>query len=90
MTLYGGERSIFEEQHMIERSVQIRQMLVKAPLAPLESLAKEWGEKSISPNAVVTALGHIAGRTLNSNETRNAKLWITDETDQYQEGQGEL
>ncbi len=90
MTMHGGDQSLFEGLHPLERYEFERMLIPPQPaLAPLETYKKEWSERAISPPAVVRALGHIAGRRLNENETRNATTWIEEETERYQATQGE-
>ncbi len=90
MTRYGGDQSLFEGLHPLERYELERMLIPPQPaLAPLETYKKEWSERAISPPAVIRALGHIAGRQLNENDTRNATGWIIDEIEQYQATQGE-
>lgn len=58
-------------------------------LASLPENITVWAERRVSPSAIVTALGHIAGRCLNKAESRNATAWIEEETARYQVERGE-
>jgi hypothetical protein len=46
------------------------------PLQELGSHIAEWYERDISPDAVVIALGSLAGRDLKPFEERDARVWL--------------
>ncbi len=63
---------------------------ISRPLQLLYERIHEWAERHITAPAVVSALVHLVGRALNENQSRNTSKWIHEETERYQQRQGEL
>lgn len=90
MSHYQGERFCFEELHPFDQYELERISKPVSPLGILSEYIEDWADRKISPPAVPVALGHLVGRSLNNNETRNAISWMEEEIERHQATQGEV
>jgi hypothetical protein len=88
MTMHGTDPTLFDGTSTAEHPGMFEMTQAESqPLGVLSEYVGEWADKEISPMAVVAALGHLVGRSLNERDTRNAVAWLEEETEKCYSGE---